>query len=141
MKNIKDYLHLYLGCKAQVVKGRYTGVVGAIRGVDSNGSLMLAECNINFRPTEDWIENDRDFKVGEVQPILRHLNDITEEEFNEMFHHMDGGIELSFKIDGNVKKFDITPSQIAYLLSRSVDLFGLIEAGLAIDKTINQTKQ
>lgn len=59
--------------------------------------------------------------------ILRKLEDMTEEEADKL---------ASMCPQRNYDKYN--PAQFTYLLSKSFDLFGLIEAGLAIDaKTLN----
>lgn len=62
-----------------------------------------------------------------VKPILRPLSDMTEEESNE----------VQCAVDKNGIGFYPTEHAeiVRYLLSLQFDLFGWIDAGLAIDKT------
>lgn len=67
------------------------------------------------------------FKI-DCKPILRPLKDMTDEEC----------AELGFsKIKRNLRLFseNFTANQYAYLLSKSFDLFGLIESNQAIPQT------
>lgn len=103
-KNTKDYLHLYLGCEAYWQEEGYKSTYS--RPIDFD---MLRDA--------DWIK-----------PILRPLSSMTEEEGNEL--EMMGHNAV-------VNKFEINQFHAArtrYLLSKGFDLFGLIEAGLAIEK-------
>jgi hypothetical protein len=82
-KDIKDYLHLYLGCECINEEGK----IGRFSGIDV--------CKL----------------------LLRPLSDMTQEEF---------------RIDCNL----INPvERFRFRLSKGFDLFGLIDAGLALDAT------
>lgn len=146
--NIKDYLHLYLGCETAVRGSRltYTNNYAFIERLDSE--------NYSFR----W---------EDIKPILRPLSDMTKEEaiwMTELRHgkgcvgvkgdwafdaptrtviwsnEFGGELQVAMKGIGtryapNRKGILYMPNQFLYLLSKNFDLFGLIEAGLAIDKT------
>lgn len=112
MKEIKDYLHLYLWCMLKTEFGQ---------------SVLYAD-NIYRAKNLNW------------KPILRPLSDITEEEEFEMTEITGLFIGSGFikAIKENSKyvidvrnSFEVT----RYLLSKHFDLFNLIEEGLAIDKT------
>lgn len=144
-KNIKDYLHLYLGCECLGNDGKpYT-----------------------LKPSHfpsNWKEG-----INGHKPILRPLSDMTEEEFSEcvLLHF---GIENRDVVFGTINKIErysepkmltnfgtalpyrcskdgihvmtgtlstnsLNPQQFKYMLSKHFDLFGLIPDGLAIDKT------
>ena len=68
----------------------------------------------------------------EVKPILRQLSDMTEPEEMEVQNMVDQ-MGVGYNATHGAK---IT----GFLLSRHFDLFGWIEAGLAIDKTKIETK-
>jgi hypothetical protein len=72
------------------------------------------------------------------KPILRPLSDITEEEKIECVLLFDDQFILGQ--DGKYAwRATFFPSMFKYLLSKYFDLFGLIEAGLAIDyKTLKE---
>jgi hypothetical protein len=97
-KNIRDYLHLYLGCECW-----WEDKYGDSGGRTEIDFYMIAEL------------------YGErikLKLILRPLSNMTEEEMKESEPFMFDSFELT-----------------RYLLSKHFDLFGLIDAGLAIDKT------
>jgi hypothetical protein len=119
MKEIKDYLHLYLPVKAiDTISGGEVFIQGISR---SEGM-----CQFETENNEDW-GNIEFFK-----PILRPLSSMTLSEEKEILGLTD---ELRLNIDWTV----FSPQEFHLLLSKHFDLFGLIEAGLAIDATtINQ---
>ena len=70
-------------------------------------------------------------RIHSVKPILRPLSDMTEEEKNE---YLLTGTDSSTRFEHNARRTQ-------YLLSKGFDLFGLIDAGLAINKnTIAEKK-
>jgi hypothetical protein len=123
MKDIKDYLHLYLGCECQ-----------AMGQLDENDKPRISKLTgISYDDTQcEWwayFENEESgyAVVSDVFPILRPLNNMTAEE-------LDVFTDLNMKSDYQTifeKQAEIT----RWLLSKHFDLFQLIEAGLAIDKT------
>lgn len=153
MKNIKDYLHLYLGCECTVEWKPF---------MNRNDSRHLID---------GWVLQMSHNATESIKPILRPLSDMTEEEaidiaiimygqpdsvkwrmedkgnyFNVYRKHYaesftidkaSGDIDRYSKGDGGMD-LDVTLQHhfiTAYMLSKGFDLFGLIEAGLAIDKT------
>lgn len=130
--NIKDYLKYYYGgpaLEAVIVPGQ---------------ELSFSDCTINSRTL---FNIDKGLFI--VKPILRRLEDMTEDEAIELlgitvpyatYHSKDhsglywsgagvSSAHLSFSYGD--------PRSFHYLLSRGFDLFGLINAGLAIDsKTV-----
>jgi len=114
MKEIKDYLHLYLGCEVLCDKATSGSII-------LNGHLI-----------------DSALTVGAtITPLLRPLSSMTEEEMQEC-----GNMEYNFSNDPELNTWDykafetlLSPEQFAWLLKRRFDLFNLIESGLAIDKT------
>lgn len=117
MKNIKDYLHLYLGCDFEWTNGIVTH------------QYKLMASWITMIEANDW--------WGDVKPILRPLSDMTEEEAYEVDSEYGSvsGQHLSQALINNdlryVKKLADGFELTRYLLSKHFDLFGLIEAGLA----------
>lgn len=107
IKDISQYLFLYIGCDLRVFSD----------GCKSSGTVVLTGENLNLAIESGW------------KPVLRPLSDITEEEMNEYsdlaYHYQHEYLRLIFH-DG---------SQFKYLLSKRFDLFSLIESGLAIDGT------
>lgn len=66
-----------------------------------------------------------------VKPILRRLEDMTEED---VCNNFDFQSWMMMRAAHKMKvTFGFKPSEFQYLLSKSFDLFGLIDAKLAID--------
>lgn len=107
MKEIKDYLHLYLGCECKTPEG----------------VMQLMAVYIDSLPI--FYDSVEDTRFEDITPLLRPLSDITEEEIKKLrsFNHYSNHTNR------------LTPEGVRYLLSKFFDLFGLIESGLAIDKS------
>jgi hypothetical protein len=73
--------------------------------------------------TAKWMQSLLEKGIN-FKPILRRLEDITPEETGQMRLIRDS-------IDYRIKKYAAVTN---YLLKQKFDLFGLIEAGLAIDE-------
>lgn len=127
-KNIKDYLHLYLGCECEIDKRvASTKKTGTLTNIDQTGVRLKGAFN------------DGHIAHALVKPILRPLSDLTKEEvkiLDEMARTQKNGEQF---IKRETKFFSGIRTRSAealhYLLSKHFDLFGLIDAGLAIDKT------
>lgn len=125
-KQISDYLHLYLGCEVMTPAGQgklfqcsyeleMAGIVYGIMGPDF----------------EEWVKHE------DIKPILRPLSDMTEEEGIDAEKEWNNGRRLGESIS---QALNIANAfRIKHLLSKHFDLFGLIESGLAIDKTKHPT--
>jgi len=116
MKDIKDYLHLYLGCQM---------------GYASHHEPQNATYTLTVENFKEAIE------FGD--PIhLRPLSSMTEDEKTDAVYPMLYGL-TTLEGDENIGQ---SAELTKYLLSKHFDLFQLIEAGLAIDATkINQPTQ
>ena len=104
-------LAMYIGCDVE-----WNGVVYRLSGVNADCEIAIERNGVTI-----WVE------IEAVKPILRPLSDITDEEENEtqiFVNEICFGYELGAQIT-------------RYLLSKHFDLFGWIEAGLAIRKTVN----
>lgn len=204
---LQDYLHYYIGCKCQTPDGigELVGLPWHIKQQDRAtihfGKIMNTENSIDrsagkMRNHGDYllrsermepigsegITDDGFDLPGGVRPILRRLEDMTEEEMIELFQSMvpddmedkpsndeftvnvfrgDGGNlvdenvaigaeyscrcfegQLTIKKCGTICAYDEAgdeeelvnaPRAYHYLLQQKFDLFGLIDAGLAID--------
>lgn len=104
---LKDYLHYYLGCQ----------MIYSSHHQPQNEPYILT------------FENIREAVEFDDRPLLRRLEDMTEEEKREhhslMFEGTDGVHQVVVMME--------TPDSFHYLLRQHFDLFGLIDAGLAID--------
>jgi hypothetical protein len=118
---VTEYLHLYKGCNVR----HKDGWIGRLLGV--NETLGRA-----FQPLK--IEAPNGLAVWwnwkDITPILRPLSDMTEEEYNTWENGIGGKLRT-----GTHDLIEEDALKTHYLLSKHFDLFGLIEAGLAIDAT------
>lgn len=112
MEMIKDYLHLYIGCK---VYDTFNDVVLTLTPMAYVGYM------------EHWqVES-------QIQPFLRPLSSVTEEEGIEAEAEWNRGRALGDSIGQAISI--AYAFRTKYLLSKHFDLFGLIENGLALDAT------
>jgi len=149
--NIKDYIHYYIGCPFIY-----------------NGGPKVWDGWEGFKKGGAWYYKDdnfikmggHDFMLSKIQLVLRRLSDMTEEEAVKLIHLRsdalidiqdvelsEGGTGINYThryriASRRFKKFcylrDLNSSQFHYLLKQGFDLFGLIDAGLAVDaKTLN----
>ncbi len=120
-KELKDYLHLYLGCDVLIsVNGMVNKVVSIVRNPDAEIILGTA------------------ILLG-VKPILRPLSDMTEEEKFELdqlspFHPSVSNTNTCDWIILEPIIIEHHAARVSYLLSKHFDLFGLHEAGLCLYK-------
>lgn len=112
-KNIKDYLHLYYGCEV----ARY----------DSEGVRYKVAVNKAWL-IEAFEKGGKNFYTYKL--LLRPLSDMTEGEKDEYYKHR--GFGWIYNLEKQMSK---DAAGTRFLLSKSFDIFGLIESGLAIDKT------
>lgn len=112
MKDIKDYLHLYLGCEVVTLEENYNFPDLKLDCVSGLHCKLGSESRNLY-----WKVWPNQFKL-----LLRPLSDISDEE------------RVEYK---KTKKYysQDCPESFRYLLSKGFDLFGLIEAGLAVDST------
>lgn len=125
-KQIKDYLHLYIGCHVKFI--------GKDRPFIKNGSIKTLEPE-NVR---SWIKQNDEFKL-----ILRPMSSLTHDEikaartksseFDRSPISGRWGQKVSYGFTTDPLEWE---AQIVFnLIKMGFDVFGLIEAGLAIDKT------
>jgi len=160
IKELKNYLHLYLGCKVEY------GYEGTKKIGKLEGKVDLAGWQVNTYKVLAPYQYVRDELI---KPILRPLSDMTDAEFKEaiLLHWGISRDIVEQKIDrverrkelkqnvrygtaipysafdkegkhymtGTFSTSSLSPDTLLFLLSKHFDLFGLIEAGLAIDKT------
>ena len=121
-QQLKDYAHLYIGCQIELNESRFTehqeDRIFTLEGVAGN-RFCVAELG-NY-----WYEMDH-YKNGESHDklVLRPTTHITTAERMERGTH--------------ILKFDSRYLEAEYnkwMINKGFDMFGLIAAGLAIDKT------
>jgi hypothetical protein len=111
-----NYLHLYLGC-------------------DCYDHFNACKIVLTPKAYAGYMEHWTNPEDGQIKPILRPLSDMTEEEIEWLDEHDDF---YDKNLSDETEPFVIIEWQaerIKYLISKHFDVFGLIEAGLAIDKT------
>ena len=139
-KKIEDYLHLYYGAEFRI-----TWVANTRRPYRYAPSFISAG-NI-YR----ILKCISDPKYYSFKMFLRPLSDMTEEEMKEIVlinYNMRNTLQTAnligykiqfigsgFKSEGEIDLLNCNAETFKYLLSKSFDLFNLIESGLAIDKT------
>lgn len=126
-KELKNYLPLYIGCDVLDPNKTISKLIGV---VDNEAHFIHYEtgqygfCSINSA------------FFGKI--ILRPLRTLTDEEASELYNlqlEVDEGSEMECAdyFRGNPGFYE--PLEFHFLLSKHFDLFGLIEAGIAIDST------
>jgi hypothetical protein len=123
MKNIKDYLYLYLGCEVMIEPYEphsYKDVIEAI---------VVGE-SVNFKKAGDYYFDDAN--EFNIKLILRPLYDMTAKERLQWFRE--------YRTIPKVNEY-YNPEELRWLLKQGFDLFNLIPEGLAIDKTKLKSEQ
>jgi hypothetical protein len=138
-KEVKDYLFLYLGCEVMAFHpyadepGPSKAYLTGITGMDEYNVELQFHNGVHAEEEPCYI------KYEEVEPILRPLSDMTNTEAIEMWdiinpHRLH--FDVSVKVNYYKRKTScFSAEEVRILLSKHFDLFGLIEAGLAIDST------
>ena len=127
MKTLENILHLYLDCDVMVDLTMRAKLIGYQNGYcviqyygDSSGYTMHNQFNI-------------------IKPILRPLDSMTEEEAKDIWDKCmpNGGYKHNHKdrLLCSTHTVVIASPLFPELLSKSFDLFGLIDSGLALDAT------
>lgn len=123
----KDVAHLYIGCKVLISSEQYKGTGLRFIGIDE---LKVAKV------IDDGIKLSFYVNLEETKPILRRLDDMTEEEFKEFKKITDDDFSKKVAVPAVtimettlVHKMD----HVLFLLSKSFDLFNLIPTSQAID--------
>lgn len=123
MKELKDYLHLYIGCEVLDLKK------------DETARLIAVVDRFKTRSAQVEYPEYTAFKyIEEIKPILRRIESMTQDEEREMH-----SLEKSFedKVHLNIELY---AAMTKWYCDKHFDLFGLIDASLAIDAaTLTQT--
>lgn len=125
---LKDYIHYYYGCDFIANGVRYT-----IDRIDR----LIKGTRQNPYGREVW----NDFEPHKIKLVLRRLEDMTEGEAKFI---LDNYSFCSVDMPMNERKFAIEIAKrlvnqmpvAHYLLQQHFDLFGLIAAGVAVEKTL-----
>jgi len=129
MVQLKEVLNLYLGCEGKLGSSE---IIFTLSAVQSVSDLIVVRSSNDSRQGQHV--DPKNFK-----PILRKLESMTEEEFNEFKICADNDFAKMIVIESMSKDGDYTrlchqATSQAYLLSKHFDLFNLISSSQAIDK-------
>jgi len=138
-KELKDYIYLYnnrfnpIKVLVDNIEQKYLWDIEVYEEDYINltlGETKLRSMDVN---SDDWNVYNDNYSLERIKPILRPLSDITEREIYEY-----GEIEQACPINHSflIYQCRVEAEQTKYLLSKHFDLFGLIDAGLAIDKSL-----
>ncbi len=129
-KDIKDYLHLYLGCPAEI-HGYNTKIVDKV--TSSSLTMITKGCKIVpiLRPLSDMTEQEA-MELGKLLLLIPHGQiSAYKNTFGKWCVKWSEHYKDHWCIDGEI----FNQHQTIYLLKEGFDLFELIADGLAIDKT------
>jgi hypothetical protein len=138
-KNIKDYLHLYLGCDIFIPRPEPDRKDDIMRlTAEKIFKYDLSNVKLLLHPLPDMTEDEArwlcELKEGTIIGQVDVIN-IKTHKVDFIDGEMDSGDGWCEMKDKEVLFKYMNAEQVRYLLSKHFDLFGLIEAGLAIDKT------
>lgn len=123
-----------------------------IRAVYGEESVFLVECRANLLLYQYCDEAQQDFPLEDIdaKPILRHLEDMTEEECIDLWEYLNEGDSFNtsrwvnagavawwqsfLRMRTESHGLEASPVIHYWLLSRGFDLYRLIEKGEAIRK-------
>jgi hypothetical protein len=122
-KLLKDYAHLYLGCEVIAPHPQEDGkqLSGYLTGIHGEHEAEVQHYEDGYA----W-EHPEYHKFKDVILKLRHPTSMSEEESDEWNSITESGSRFPTLMQ--------SAKEIKYFLSRGIDLFGLIEDGLAVDK-------
>lgn len=142
----EDYIHLYIGCPVAICEPNIEPVPATLEGFDAYSGQVISE-----RST--W-------PIEQIKLLLRPLPTMTREEATELvFNHpfygkhftvdheyYRGAIHFKVVYNGQSRKWckeispTDTPESMRLLLKKGFDIFGLIEAGLALKQATPKKK-
>lgn len=135
---LKDYLHFYLGCEIQF-PDKSVSKLSAV--CNTHNGMWISAIDYSLPLDGGWWH-----PVSAIKPILRPLSDMTEEEAKECYfliHNCkatDSPFDTLQYIISALE--DETSSKVwLWAIKKGFDVFGLIEAGLAINKTIPEVNK
>lgn len=111
---LKDYLHFYIGTEIECTDKDCSSDM-QYYGMKRTISALLLDKYLN----------------GKWKPVLRPLTDMSNDESIELGYSRPKDWLIDHKDFGELH----SAKTFVYLLKQGFDLFGLIDAGLAIDKT------
>lgn len=135
MKELKNYLHLYLGCEGEATirysPGTATQVKAILTAIRTDGRIIIQGFD---KSGKQWADEEV-IGINDFKPFLRPLSSITEER--KELDDIRGDTVIDTIIHANYNLAN--PERIRYLLNKRFDLFELIESNLAIDEIKHNT--
>jgi len=158
MKDLKDYLHFYIGCRVQLTINPNSAIssvlVADIVSINTGKYITL-----RYKGSKNYLVSKYPYPFSQIKLILRRLSSMTEVEAIEIckietnpnryeaieifeiktdsIWYMDGskwyGDGVEDYNDLYIYFNQLTPEQFKKLIEMGFDLFGLIDSGLAID--------
>lgn len=165
MRELKNYINLYIGCECMIGDLNWkpeTNLNGLAPGVDPNYgrpirstldahvlNVFVHETTLILRPVSDLTEEEAveiaKIMYGQPDSVKWRMKDKTHyfkvyrKHYSKYFTIDKPSGEIDrYERDGDLDNLDTTMNHhlvTAYMVSCGFDLFGLIDAGLAIDKT------
>lgn len=124
-KNIDDYIHFYIGQKCLIGKTRIAEIRGVIWGAHGNVICII----------DDNKKDNVKIDCRHIKPILRNLVDMSLLEEDAAYEIEFKSVKKELTMEYYFQSVDCwLPETVLYLTSKGFDLFGLINAGLAINK-------
>lgn len=138
-RNIKDFIHLYLGCEMEYkTHHEPQDATYTLDGKSLDQAIEFGERPI-LRPLSSMTEEEAAVLCTMSVNGLRAGDKVTIVEFDMFYsrckfyiHHDD---DPETKVHRFLEFNKWKPEQTVFMLSKDFDIFGLIESGLAIDKT------
>lgn len=132
VKDLKPFLSLYIGTYVRITtkEARFDAVLAGVYFDRWHSSSKRHELTVQVAFGDDVYHF---YKLDQMQLLLRPLSDMTEEEAREYFSVC--SLKPGDYIGSGPDWIPISARSTHWLISKGFDLFGLIEAGLAIDKT------
>lgn len=109
---------------------------------------------LSARALQGYLDGLSEDEPMQIKPILRRLEDMTEEDMKDLINIEEirkrpfkyiclEGTGITWKTEGTEWEIitwldELSPLQFTFLLSRSYDLFSLIDSGQAIDRKLKQ---
>jgi hypothetical protein len=148
--DIKDYLHLYFGCECELTRDEYTFPHGVPLSPYELSQYLKGTISVKpmLRPLSDMTEEERkeifalvfkrEFPKSGSILFFPEITTYAQARY-VLWSGIDRlGIEAHGRVwaDCDLHHYKHNQHEITrWLLARHFDLFGLIDAGLAIDKT------
>jgi hypothetical protein len=146
MKELKDYIHLYIGCEVLITDEEF---VKDLIESGGNGRGVLTGLHGEYGPEFAAFEGHHTSESPEytwhLKLILRPLDSMTKDEGDEANRVGSEGWQLinppdAHKIDTHAGVIFRQAAEVKYLCSIGIDIFGLSSAGLAIYEPIEDPR-